>query len=106
MICQSIAATVDAVTDYLAVPCSFEGLLILRYLFGLPSDPSGSLVSSGESLSEIELFMKTSEEKICQSFENSMTAVGNTLLHQVYNITITPMLEYFAFCPVSNIDVY
>ena len=78
---------------YLAVPCSLEGLLILRHLFGLPSDPSGSLESSGESPSEIELFMKTSEEKICQSFENSTTAVGKTLLRKVYNF-IT-MLEYF-----------
>ena len=81
---------------YLAVPCSLEGLLILRHLFGLPSDPSG-LESSGESPSEIELFMKTSEEKICQSFENSTTAVGKTLLRKVYNF-IT-MLEYF-FCTV------
>ncbi|EER93923.2 hypothetical protein BDA96_01G201900 [Sorghum bicolor] len=64
---------------------NLEGLLILRYLFGLPSDPSGSLESSGESPSEIELFMKTSEEKICQSFENSTTVDGKTLLHKLLN---------------------
>lgn len=64
---------------------NLEGLLILRYLFGLPSDPSGSLESSGESLSEIELFMKTYEEKICQGIENSATAVGKTLLRKLLN---------------------
>ncbi|KAF8722237.1 hypothetical protein HU200_022545 [Digitaria exilis] len=64
---------------------NLEGLLILRYLFGLPSDPSGSLNSSGESLNEIALFMKTFEEKICQGFENSKTYVGKSLLPQVLN---------------------
>lgn len=66
---------------------NLEGLLILRYLFGLPSDPSGSLESSGESLNEIALFMKTFEEKICQGFENSKTSVGKSLLRQVLNST-------------------
>ncbi|CAL4934424.1 unnamed protein product [Urochloa decumbens] len=64
---------------------NLEGLLILRYLFGLPSDPSGSLESSSDSLSEIALFIKTFEEKICQGFEDSKTSVGKSLLHQVLN---------------------
>nr|CAB3499138.1 unnamed protein product [Digitaria exilis] len=64
---------------------NLQGLLILRYLFGLPSDPSGSSNSSGESLNEIALFMKTFEEKICQGFENSKTYVGKSLLPQVLN---------------------
>jgi hypothetical protein len=77
---------------------SLEGLLILRYLFGLPSDPSGSLIqSSGESLNDIALFMKTFEEKICQGFENSNTSVGKSLLRQVYYYII--MLSIFLDCP-------
>ncbi|RLN42074.1 hypothetical protein C2845_PM01G37050 [Panicum miliaceum] len=64
---------------------NLEGLLILRYLFGLPSDPSDSLESSGESLNEIASFLKTFEEKICQGFENSKTSVGKSLLPQVMN---------------------
>ncbi|KAJ1294785.1 hypothetical protein BS78_01G173400 [Paspalum vaginatum] len=58
---------------------NLEGLLILRYLFGLPSDPTG------ESLNGIESTMKTFEEKIAQGFENSMSSVGKSLLHQVLN---------------------
>ncbi|CAN6292909.1 unnamed protein product [Urochloa humidicola] len=64
---------------------NLEGLLILRYLFGLPSDTSGSLESSSDSLSEIASFMKTFEEKICQFLEDSKTSVGKSLLHQVLN---------------------
>ncbi|CAL4917596.1 unnamed protein product [Urochloa decumbens] len=64
---------------------NLEGLLILRYLFGLPSDPSGSFESSSDSLSEIALFMKTFEEKVCQGLEDSKTSVGKSLLRQVLN---------------------
>ncbi|CAN6304538.1 unnamed protein product [Urochloa humidicola] len=64
---------------------NLEGLLILRYLFGLPSDPSGSLESSSDSLSEIASFMKSFEEWICQCLEDSKTSVGKSLLRQVLN---------------------
>lgn len=55
----------------------------MRCLFGHPFDPSGTLQSSGESLNEITILMKTFEEKICQSYENLSTFVGKSLLHQV-----------------------
>ena len=51
--CITISGTIDALADNLSVVFSLEGLLILRYLFGIPSDPSDSLESSGESLKRL-----------------------------------------------------
>jgi hypothetical protein len=39
--------------------------------------------SSGQSLNEITLFMKTFE-KVCQDVDNLATSIGVSLSHQVY----------------------
>ena len=101
--CITISGTIDALADNLSVVFSLEGLLILRYLFGIPSDPSDSLESSGESLNEIASFLKTFEEKICQGLENSKTSVRKSFLPQVYYYVV--MLSILLCRPISNIDV-
>ena len=101
--CITISGTIDALADNLSVVFSLEGLLILRYLFGIPSDPSDSLESSGESLNEIASFLKTFEEKICQGLENSKTSVRKSFLPQVYYYVV--MLSILLCRAISNIDV-
>ncbi|KAL6842285.1 hypothetical protein ACP4OV_027933 [Aristida adscensionis] len=71
---------------------SLEGLTISRYLFGVPFDSSDAFESSGETMDEIILFMKSFEEKIRQGFENSMTYSGKSLLYQVQN-SVTLLLS-------------
>ncbi|KAK3150151.1 hypothetical protein QOZ80_3AG0229280 [Eleusine coracana subsp. coracana] len=72
----------------------YEGLTILKYLFGIPA-----MESSGESLDEITLFMKKFE-KLCLDFDNLATSVGVTLSHQVQSsITVlSSILESSALC--------
>jgi hypothetical protein len=67
-----------AYTDHLSFVVRLEGLAILRYLFGFPA-----MESSGQSLNEITLFMKTFE-KVCQDVDDLVTSVGVSLSHQVY----------------------
>ncbi|TVU46430.1 hypothetical protein EJB05_05967 [Eragrostis curvula] len=72
-----------------------EGLTILRYLFGLPE-----MESSGESLNEITVFLKTFEEKVCQGFDNLATSVGVSL-SQVHN-SITLLCSVLENAAVST----
>ncbi|XP_044958124.1 protein virilizer homolog isoform X1 [Hordeum vulgare subsp. vulgare] len=68
---------------------SLEGLIILRCLFGHPFEHSLTLKSSGDSLDESTVLVKTFEEKISQGHDHLSSSVGKSLLNQQVQSSIT-----------------